>query len=405
MIQPPSAGSSGPIRSPFPPHGGEGADGAFVPARPLADIPEADPADVSSLDGAIAGAALIGLLLPGMLVPTTAHAEPTEIAQAIVVDTPTSVASAKPGGSTTKTAVASTSTDAPTVPTFLRTDDGSPVAVRLPAHPAAHYAETTPLVDAMLESDVAPAHRDALRRDLGVVPAPVLRKVVEDGTRFWVVPKDVNEVPARIFKNGRAASPTSLNGIEPAPPDTIATYQGVPFTASAAKEIEGINQQLAKHEIDGLYIPSQRLILVREETIPDPAPQQGRHRIALHELAHAVDSVLARDASYGPQHVETLNQVFADATAKGDAVFVTSYARTNATEHYADSFEAYFTVPTPDDISAQIAHIEGRVEPSIPLHDSNHDALLARDPSMHGLIAQDVGHAPRSAPAKPLTPP
>lgn len=391
MIPPSSAGSSGPVRSPFPPHGGEAADGPVVPAPPSTEGPYTDVADTASIDGRIAGVALIGLLLPGMLVPTAANADPGSISHAIVVDTSSTTSPAGTSGDTSRPSQA--------LPGFVRTDDGSPVAVRLPADPTTHYAKTTPLVDAMLDADLPAPQRDALRRDLGVLPAPLLRKVVEDGTRLWVVPQGVSEVPALVFRFG-LVNPAPPATPDMARPDGIVDYQGRHFTTRATEEIKDINQRLGKHEFDGLYVPSQHLILIREETLPDPAPLQGRHRVALHEIAHAVDDILSRDMNQGPQRRDALKQLYADATARGDEVFVTSYARTNESEHYADSFEAYFTIDSPDELSKQIAHIEGRSEPSIPLHDGHHDALLARDPNMHGIIARDVG----APPTKPISP-
>ena len=125
-------------------------------------------------------------------------------------------------------------------------------------------------------------------------------------------------------------------------------YQGQRYSISTLDRIRRLNGNLRDPRIGGQYQHYVRLLMVKANTLPDPAPRfLDGQRIIVHEFGHVADSLMFDDLATYAQHSERTKAIDAedeDRVAKGDPqAFITAYARTNVPEHYAEAFEAYFT--------------------------------------------------------------
>ena len=190
---------------------------------------------------------------------------------------------------------------------------------------------------------------------------------------------------ARMMNPGLREGQPLKAGVELNVPD-VYIHQGQRYSQATWNDMRFIDFELQNHRIEGLYVARQDLIVVLDETLADPSPVEGHRRIVLHEFGHAVDHVAESDPSWGAEHRSTIDRLHASARQKhasGDpAAFITDYARTNPAEHYAESFEAYFTGYRRDPVDAKHQTRFG----------ADYEVLMARDADMAGLIAQDAEH-------------
>ncbi|NDD31343.1 MAG: hypothetical protein EB084_24085, partial [Proteobacteria bacterium] len=351
-----AGGARSPVRSPFLTDGSTPSMKVSLSREPEAPpvdgatAPDSICAEASPLSlGIVAGTAALGLMAPGALRPPTAFLEEVPV---VTVSLPVEAARAA-------------HEDMASVPVELLGSDGRLPAVELPAQAREHYAKTVPLVDRMLDPEIPEEWRISLRRDIGVVPASLLERLTDAGLRIWVVPAGQTSVPDHVFRSdtGRGDGPNV------APSDR--------FTPGSLDNIRYVNEKLASHAIDGAYLPSQRMIVLREEVLPDPAAGQGRHRVALHELGHAVDHFLGSSPELGKAHQEERDRLYAAAMVRGADTLVTTYARTDAGEHYADAFEAWFTADRGPEPGAPLP-----LPSPLPPSDGSRASLRTREPEM-----------------------
>lgn len=163
-------------------------------------------------------------------------------------------------------------------------------------------------------------------------------------------------------------------------------HEGQRYTETTWNDLRFLENQLENKRISGLFIQRQHLIVLLDDTLPDPSPSHGHRRIALHELGHAVEAMAEAQPGWGAEHRSTMEKLHGDALKRheaGDtAAFVTDYARKNAGEHYAEAFEAYFTGWRNDDVDQ---HRPSGLN-------ADYEVLMARDPDVANLIAQDLQH-------------
>lgn len=85
------------------------------------------------------------------------------------------------------------------------------------------------------------------------------------------------------------------------------------------------------------------VVAVHQQFLPDPAPEAGHHRVALHEVGHALDHALERIGTdgLGQHHRQTVDALFAADRAAGR--FSSTRAADNVREYFAEAVESYLT--------------------------------------------------------------
>lgn len=162
-------------------------------------------------------------------------------------------------------------------------------------------------------------------------------------------------------------------------------YQGRRYSTSTLDRIRRLNGNLRDPRIGGQYQHYVRLLMVKANTLPDPAPRflQGQRTI-VHEFGHVADSLMFDDLATYAQHSERTKAIDAedeDRVAQGDSkAFITAYARTNIPEHYAEAFEAYFTSYR-DDTGHRGSNEDGNFQ-DLLAHEAPYVDLLASEMKM-----------------------
>ncbi|MGE0494719.1 MAG: hypothetical protein AB7S38_36250 [Vulcanimicrobiota bacterium] len=90
----------------------------------------------------------------------------------------------------------------------------------------------------------------------------------------------------------------------------------------------------------GAHIWENKLIMLHDSVVADPSLTAGNHRVALHEIGHAIDH-LAEELY--PAHRPTMDALY-QADLK-NSNFLTSRAADNPGEYLAEAVEAYLTQP------------------------------------------------------------
>ncbi|MCA9794509.1 MAG: hypothetical protein KC910_22025 [Candidatus Eremiobacteraeota bacterium] len=90
----------------------------------------------------------------------------------------------------------------------------------------------------------------------------------------------------------------------------------------------------------GAHIWENKLIMLHDSVVADPSLTAGHHRVALHELGHAIDH-LAEELY--PDHRQKMDALYQDDLK--NANFLTARAADNAGEYLAEAVEAYLTNP------------------------------------------------------------
>jgi len=93
----------------------------------------------------------------------------------------------------------------------------------------------------------------------------------------------------------------------------------------------------------GIHSWPNRLIMVHEAFVKEPADEVGNYRVLVHEVGHAMDYVAE---GFLPEHRATVDGLFAadvEAARNGEVRFLTPRSADNAREYLAEAVEAYMT--------------------------------------------------------------
>lgn len=160
-------------------------------------------------------------------------------------------------------------------------------------------------------------------------------------------------------------------------------HKGTPVAKPVLDSLRRIDTEYVQKSL-GLHLPEERLVVLHEELVADPAPGLGHYRIALHEVGHAVDHAL--DRTLGALHRERVDALFAEdkalLEAGGPNRFVSARATDNAREYFAEAVEAYLTVPVGDDADG--------FRPA-----GHHESLRKLRPELFGYLQELFGSASR----------
>lgn len=126
-------------------------------------------------------------------------------------------------------------------------------------------------------------------------------------------------------------------------------HKGTPVAKPVLDSLRRVDTDYVQKSL-GLHMPEDRLVVLHEELVADPAPELGHYRIALHEVGHAVDHAL--DRTVGARHRDRVDALFAEDKAlldRGGANrFLSPRAMDNAREYFAEAIEAYLTTSLGD---------------------------------------------------------
>jgi hypothetical protein len=101
----------------------------------------------------------------------------------------------------------------------------------------------------------------------------------------------------------------------------------------------------------GANYPENHLVILHESVLPNPSPRTGKHRVALHELGHALDWIckdLPQTRQTHEKKVAELFQLGHQRESQGHSTFTTPRARDSSGEMMAEAVEAYLTLPESD---------------------------------------------------------
>ncbi len=105
----------------------------------------------------------------------------------------------------------------------------------------------------------------------------------------------------------------------------------------------------------GLNRSDERMVLLHESFLGQPATELGNYRLATHEVGHALDYALENLAGvpdFGTNHRATVDSLYAEdqaklkalgPNAKADDVFTSDRADDDVREYFAEAIEAYLT--------------------------------------------------------------
>ena len=123
-----------------------------------------------------------------------------------------------------------------------------------------------------------------------------------------------------------------------------------PLTVPALKSFTGL--ELSRH--DGGNYPENHFVAIHDTVATDPSPHKGHHRVVLHESGHMVDWLTRAMPEIGPKHEAKVAELYAKALAAdaqsppGQSPILTDRAKDTVGEFFADSVEAYLTLPVGD---------------------------------------------------------
>lgn len=127
-------------------------------------------------------------------------------------------------------------------------------------------------------------------------------------------------------------------------------YRGKPVRAISLPNFQTLKgMDFAQHL--GANYPENRLVILHESVLANPSRSAGKHRVALHELGHAIDWIckeLPETKETHEKKVEELFELARQRESQGQHPFLTSRARDSSGEMMAEAVEAYLTVEEQD---------------------------------------------------------
>lgn len=121
-------------------------------------------------------------------------------------------------------------------------------------------------------------------------------------------------------------------------------HRGIPIPEELMKVALAKDDAYVEEAL-GIHNWEERIIILHETYVTDPAPEVGHYRVTIHEVGHAVDHALER--ALGPSHRETVERFYREDLECPER-FLTDRAGHNVREYFAEAVEAFFTLPTGD---------------------------------------------------------
>lgn len=148
-----------------------------------------------------------------------------------------------------------------------------------------------------------------------------------------------------VERQGESVKP--VDGVYAVP---YVMYRGKPVRAISLPNFQTLKgMDFAQHL--GANYPENRLVILHESVLANPSQSAGKHRVALHELGHAIDWIcreLPETKDTHEQKVEELYQLARQRETQGQSPFLTPRARDSSGEMMAEAVEAYLTLQEPD---------------------------------------------------------
>jgi len=155
----------------------------------------------------------------------------------------------------------------------------------------------------------------------------------------------------------------------------------IPYVKSGAKRLSPVSKEnyslINGREMDqhhGAHYWLNRLIVLDDQVVDLPSPIKGHHSVLLHETGHAMDYLAEEIPELN--HRETMDRMYSEDLQRlregGENRFLTSRARDNAREYFAEAVEAYLTAPVEGESGAKV--------------DNHHQALKEKNPELYGYV-------------------
>ena len=177
-------------------------------------------------------------------------------------------------------------------------------------------------------------------------------------------------IPAEHVGDWKTSFAELNRGLTQETPEGLQATQGLvilPHTYRDGKIVPEIRLRNAK-EVTAEYVEGslglnrsdERMVLLHEKFLGQPATELGNYRLATHEVGHALDYALENLTNipgFGQAHRETVDALYAADQAKLSAlgegvktedVFTSDRADDDVREYFAEAVEAYLT-PSKDD--------------------------------------------------------
>lgn len=154
-------------------------------------------------------------------------------------------------------------------------------------------------------------------------------------------------------------------------------YRGKHFRALTLPSLQSFGgKDLRLH--DGANFPENHFLVMSDQAAPDPSVVSGHHRVVIHESGHMIDW-LSRELPQLPGHEEKVKQLYQESmqanktAAAGTGPILSDRAKDSPGEFFADSVEAYLTMPNENDFHKG---------------DNNRLALQKRNPAMFDYLTK-----------------
>lgn len=169
-------------------------------------------------------------------------------------------------------------------------------------------------------------------------------------------------------------------------------YQGQRFSQDTRARIGAMNDGLRNPDVRGTTVFMDRLLMVKAEDLPDPAPD-GPYRVVTHEMGHVAEKLMLADPTQGQRHIDRSTAAYTEGMQRYHAPhsegaefpLITGYSTDSPQEHYAEAFEAYHTQTRRD----------GLHQPSLGSRqlrdDANYDDLKRKEPTYFDLLDTEMG--------------
>ncbi len=167
------------------------------------------------------------------------------------------------------------------------------------------------------------------------------------------------------FEDWKSSFAVLNRGLTEITPDGLQATQGLivlPHTYRDGEAVPSIRLRNAK-EVTAEYVEGslglnrsdERMVLLHEKFLGQPATEVGNYRLATHEVGHALDYALENLTSipgFGQTHRETVDALYAadqarlvalGPSAKTEDVFTSDRADDDVREYFAEAVEAYLT--------------------------------------------------------------
>lgn len=156
----------------------------------------------------------------------------------------------------------------------------------------------------------------------------------------------------------------------------------IPYKLRGERRISPVSEQsyasVTGQQMDhnhGMHVWDNRLVVLDDEVVALPSRKMGFHSVLLHEAGHAIDYIAEQVP--GLAHRETVDRLYQrdlERHQAGEAVFLTSRAKDNAREYFAEAVEAYLTA----DLATEAGNFYKQ--------ENNHQQLQARNPELYGYL-------------------